>query len=376
MKFESYQIEAARFLRKRRKGVLNTGCGTGKTIMALLASRGLRTLVVCPPSLVIKWKNELEILRALPHFSEGEFRVKYVSQYNKKAIAKLSPSSIDCIIIDEAHGVLTWTKAKDLIQLCKKTIYVYFLTATPLIHSPLDMYWILKICGGLSLDKRAFIMKYCAGTLLYHKSNVAIPQGSSNQEEFKKIKDACSYSYFREENIEEKELNLGKSPIKSSASITSFSTEQAILGDFKASDPRVLKFLLKAVKKYKKVVVFFFFTDGGRSLHKKTRKFSYIIDGKTSFPKRYEIIEEFTKSKKESILFLNYKSAGVGLDIDNVKCCIFLDRTWSKKTDYQAYMRLYRFKRKGALKVFYLSYEDEHKTITSLGKDKILQKCY
>ena len=367
-----YQIEAVKFLNTRKRAILNMGCGTGKTITALFAAQYLKTLVVAPPNLREKWESEREKLIEMGH-SKKAIRFDFASPY-KKVYGK----NYDCVIVDEAHAFVDHNKNRQLIDCLKKASFNYFLTATPLIHTPLDAYWMLKLCGGVGFSRHDFTLYFCDGKVIYNKKGKpqAVSQGISHAKEFKERMDNCSYSYFRTEKILKKAYNLGKSPIKSSKKIRSFATEQAILGEFKSKDVKTLNLLRNYLKKYRKVVVFFFHTDGAKFLYAKTKKNAFYIDGAVPFSKRYEIISEFEKTKKPSILYLNYRSSGVGLDIEGINACIFIEQTWSPSTDYQAYMRLYRFSRKKPLVVARLTYEGEHRKITSLGKEKLLLKSY
>ena len=93
----------------------------------------------------------------------------------------------------------------------------------------------------------------------------------------------------------------------------------------------------------------------------------YILDGSVSPKKRQVLIKEFNE-KEKGILFLNYRSCGKGLDIKGVDHVIFVEKTWGSKSDYQAYMRCYGFKRTKNLNIFSLEYKDEHKRAVTSKK--------
>ena len=74
MKLEDYQIEAIKFLKARRTGILEMGCRTGKSLTSLMASEG-PTLVICHPSLVETWREEILLYKL---FSNKRKRIDIV----------------------------------------------------------------------------------------------------------------------------------------------------------------------------------------------------------------------------------------------------------------------------------------------------------
>ena len=343
IKFRRYQIEGANFLRKRRKGILNFGCRVGKTATALLFSKGFKTIVVCPPALVKVWNDEL-LKMPFTH------KITAVSCFNKKAITEAKYARFECLIIDEAHKVLgNWEKCKEVLMLAQRVPLNCLLTATPLINTPLDLYWMLKLCGAHNLNKADFTLKFCKGQRLWHKPQIVVPKGISNVKTLKKLLAKVTFSKFREEKIKIKTVSLGKEPLGTMENIESYSMQQAFLGECKAKSKKIIRGLTAICDHYEKVIVFFFHKPV-KELIKELPYPSSVVDGSVSFTKRYKIIEDFKKLKGKGFLFLNYKSSGEGLDISGIPVCVFVERSWSPGVDYQAYMRAYGFKREKPLK--------------------------
>ena len=356
MKLKDYQIDAVQYLKEKRKAILEMGCGMGKTIVSLLSSPVLEKIfVVGPPSLKDKWHVEADRLGR---------SIYYISSFNKKAQRDaINPYTL---IIDEAHSLLTdWNKDYHLIHLAKRSKRVYMLTATPLINDPIPLYWMLKLCGE-NWTKHDFLFKFCGGKRRRDNPKIVYSTKPTNLQELKKIKEKYTFSKNRDLKILKKNLTFGKAPIKTSEDIENYSNIQNILGILKSKDEKILKILKKCLTFYKKCVVFFTHKEVGKKLSKKFE--GILIDGDISFNKRNRIFKKF----KKGVLFLNSRAVGVGVDIEDVDCVIFIERTWSPFKDYQAYMRCYRMNREKYLKIIFLDYEDEAKFI--VGKRKEILK--
>lgn len=359
MKLTNYQKQAARFLLERKKGILNMGCRTGKSIVSLLAAKKVGTpVVVAPPTLRHHWHEEAK---------KADMEIKFISPFKKGDIDDAKKSKV--VIIDEAHKYLKRGKIQ-LINLAKQADYAFMLTATPLINGPEDLFWQLKIAGAWSYSWREF-----ATTFYFCRNHPVYPGvlmlGKPKQLQILKyiLEKAC-FRYFREENIEihEKILSANK-PITEVMNIEDISLQNSILANSKINDKEFRDYILNIRKHYKKVVGFFFHKDIGKQMYEytKDKASSYLIDGDIPIAKRIRELEKFNACSN-GIFYINYKSCGEGLDIRAVSSCVFLERTWSPKSDYQAYMRCYGFSRDTPLHIHYIYYKDEHKSIVNTSK--------
>ena len=212
-------------------------------------------------------------------------------------------------------------------------------------------------------------MKYAGGEIRY--GNIVVPTGPTNVEEFKKMCKRVTFYYDRKLNTKTEYIKIGKCPLETNQ-IENYSRTQKLIGFLKSKDIKTKYILNKISKIYNKIIIFYFHKEVYNALGQKFTK----IDGSVPFKHRHKLISKFKESNKKEILFLNYKSCGEGLDI-KADCCIFLEKTWSKNLDYQAYMRAYGFDdRKNSLDVFYVIYEDEAKILKTIQKQKHLESFF
>ena len=355
MNLKDYQKEAIKFLIFRRRAILQMGCGMGKTATALYACPyNKEVVVVGPPSLRDNWINEA--------MKTGR-TIKFISSFDKKSQRDCRPPH--SLIIDEAHAYLSnFNQNFHLIKLALKSKRLYMLTATPLINNPLPLYWMLKLCGE-NWTKHDFLFKFCGGKRRRDNPYIVYPTGPTNLDILRDVKRKYTFFKNRKLKIKKISIDLGKAPIKTAGKIEDYSNIENILGILKSNDANVLSFLKKMLTNYKKCVIFFNHKEVGIRLHKICG--GVLVDGDVSFKKRNEIFKNLKGS-----LFLNSRAVGVGVNIEDADCVIFVERTWSPFKDYQAYMRCYRMERKEVLKVYFLDYEDEAKLL--VGKRKNILK--
>ncbi|MDE2020413.1 MAG: DEAD/DEAH box helicase [Patescibacteria group bacterium] len=192
-----HQVEAVEFAIKRQKCILAHEMGLGKSLMAIMAAdkEGFRILVICPASLKINWKREIE--KALPdqpieivnsddtvqNWSARWFIINYdILEKKMPMITHLIQSRFDTLILDEAHYIKGKSirsacvvggkvKKSDGTYITQKGIApqmknVYLLTGTPLLNRPIELFNLLKaIEHPLGQKRTEFARRYCGAFL-------------------------------------------------------------------------------------------------------------------------------------------------------------------------------------------------------------------
>lgn len=165
-------------------------CKTGSSIIASLESGVKKVLIVCPASLKINWKKEIQYysndkILIVEGRKWGSTFKYYIINYDilknfhiterdeKKLEEKVSDDlklllneKFDLAIIDEAH-MISHSEAKrtkllnDLLVTIPK---VWLLTGTPMTSRPINYYNLLKIVDSpVALNWQYFVKRYCKG---------------------------------------------------------------------------------------------------------------------------------------------------------------------------------------------------------------------
>ena len=195
-----HQIEGIEFLKKTKKAILADSMGLGKTRQAIIAAKedGARTvLVICPASLKINWKREIEMVypkdfvQIIDSDFEGvapsipEWMIINYDILEKKIdiiTEEIERGWIDTIILDEAHyikgksiraraiiGGKIKKKSGEVVSfdgIAEKADRVYALTGTPILNRPIELFNILKAVNHpLGRVRSAYSRRYCGAYL-------------------------------------------------------------------------------------------------------------------------------------------------------------------------------------------------------------------
>ena len=173
--------------------ILADDMGLGKTLQAIVSSResgSERILIICPASLKINWKREIESIYPEDEINiirDGPIKCKWnIINYDilEKHYEELLKIDFDSIILDEAHyikGNTIRTKAviggrakkkSGIVSfkgLCKAVDTIYALTGTPILNKPIEMFNLLKAIGHpLGANQMTFAKKYCDMIWMYN----------------------------------------------------------------------------------------------------------------------------------------------------------------------------------------------------------------
>lgn len=166
-KLFGYQEEGIRFLSSRKRALLGDDMGLGKTGQSLLAiPKNSKVVIVCPSCVKGNWAKEARMWRPdlKPVILKGKGSLR-TPETNEMLIVNydILPADIPegwasagvLLIADEAHMVKNnkANRSKRLKQLTALCDRVWFLTGTPLLNRPFDIWGVLS---GCQLEKDAF----------------------------------------------------------------------------------------------------------------------------------------------------------------------------------------------------------------------------
>jgi len=163
-----FQVSGVEFLASRKRTLLADDMGLGKTVQALMAlADDARVFVICPNSLKYNWQAEIRRWRP-------EFAVEVLAK-KQRELAVPEPKTIvilnydimppmltdlegkdysDCtLIIDEAQAVKNpkAERSKRITRLADACGKAWFLTGTPLMNKPQELYGLLS-AGGMARE--------------------------------------------------------------------------------------------------------------------------------------------------------------------------------------------------------------------------------
>ena len=400
-----HQKEAILKLLGNDKYILADDMGLGKTTSAAIAaieSGAQKVLVICPASLKINWKREIQnytdeevgIVEG-KKWADGKFVVinydiiKNFHEIPKKGDdefeSKFLEEGFDLVLIDEAHYVSNkQAKRTQLVNhLVRQVGKVWLLTGTPMTSRPINYFNLLHIVDSpLTINWAGYVKRYCDG-YQFQAGNRKVwnVNGASNLEELRdrtkpyvlrRLKEDIldlpdkiitpvylnlkSKEYEREigeylewENNENEKKSL-------TVRLSKLMMARQIIAESKLESTYEL--IDNAINQGKKVIVFTNFTATLEEIAWKYNKRSVTLDGRMSKQKRQESVDKFQNDEKIQVFVGNIKAAGVGITLTAGEVVIFNDLSFVPSDHSQAEDRAYRFGQKSNVSVFYPVFEN------------------
>jgi SWI/SNF-related matrix-associated actin-dependent regulator of chromatin subfamily A-like protein 1 len=400
-----HQKEAILKLLGNDKYILADDMGLGKTTSAAIAaieSGAQKVLVICPASLKINWKREIEnyskeevgIVEG-KKWADGKFVIinydiiKNFHEIPKKGDdefeSKFLEEGFDLVLIDEAHYISNkQAKRTQLVNhLVKQVGKVWLLTGTPMTSRPINYFNLLHIVDSpLTINWAGYVKRYCDG-YQFQAGNRKVwnVNGASNLEELRdrtkphvlrRLKEDIldlpdkiitpvylnlkSKEYEREigeylewENNENEKKTLA-------IRLSKLMMARQIIAESKLESTYEL--VDNAIEQGKKVIVFTNFTATLEEIAWKYNKRSVTLDGRMSKQKRQESVDKFQNDPKIQVFVGNIKAAGVGITLTAAEVVIFNDLSFVPSDHSQAEDRAYRFGQKSNVSVFYPVFEN------------------
>jgi SNF2 family DNA or RNA helicase len=361
---------------------------TGKTpttLRLLEAEKHEKIIVVCPASLVLNWKAEIERWASLEAFAVNGTKTKRSKIYqewdSKKGYLVLSKDTakadIDllnkfdkyALVCDESHFLRNYKslQSKALFQLGKKATKRIALTGTPSTNAGSDAYGILHFLYPTKFSSYwSFVDRYFKTWESPWGSREI--SGYKREEELKEVLDLISVQRKRSEVMkfippkQYQKIEVEMLPKQKKAyneMLNMFTVEEA---DLDAPSvlaqltrlrqiclaPELLNIAAPSAKEQfilewlennpnEQVIIFSNFSSYLRTLFMKLNKRDDIglIIGDTPKTTRQAIVDQFQSGSCKLIL-ANIQAAGVGLTLDKASTVIFLDRAYTVAENQQA----------------------------------------
>lgn len=388
------------------KFILADDMGLGKTTSAVIASLesgSKKILIVCPASLKINWKREIEnytdrrilIVEGRKWGSTFDFYIinyDIIKNYHTTDDSQdsedyklLVNEKFDLAIVDEAHYISNTTanRTRLLNDVLSTIPKVWLLTGTPMTSRPINYFNLLKLVDSpLTLNWQTYVKRYCKGyQFKVGARKVWNTSGASNLDELRertknvvlrrmktdildlpeklitpifielnsKMYDEELDDFMRitKENKEEETISVTLNRLMRVRQLISYE-----------KIPYTCEIIDKCVEQGKKVIVLTNFTMTLDMIHDKYKKTSVILDGRMSKDRKQEAVDRFQNDEKIKIFIGNIKAAGVGITLTAAEVVIMNDLSFVPADHSQGEDRAYRYGQKKSVLVYYPVFEN------------------
>ena len=399
----SHQKEAIQKLLENKKFILADDMGLGKTtssIVAALESGAKKILIICPATLKINWKREIEnysersifIAEGKQFSTEHDFVIinydiiKNFHDAKKKDESQILGANFDLVVIDEAHYIKNAQaqRTKLINDFVKKVDRLWLLTGTPMTSRPIDYYNLLSLIDSpVAKNWMAYVIRYCQGYQFKVGSRkVWNVMGASNLEELRDRTSGLTLRRLKEDVLDlpdkiitpiylrlkskEYEEVMGeyynwyeKNPEESKSltvQFTKLTKVRQIIANEKIT--QTIELAENILEQDKKIIIFCNFTESLNKIVEHFGKSAVKVDGSMSKTERQHSVDEFQDNPKVKVFVGNIKAAGVGLTLTSAEAVIMNDLSFLPSDHSQAEDRAYRYGQKNNVLVYYPIFEN------------------
>ena len=365
MNLRPYQEEGVRWLVGGRVRGLAFDAGLGKTITAVMAAQQVRkpVTVVCPAALVRWWER---------HFDAGALRTGYVEvcSYGKFASSRNMIGRV--LIVDESHYVKNplARRTKNVIEAAKLASHTWFLSATPATNSPLDYYVPLSLVAKLP-PQFVWIRQYCDVTIdpLFGSIKVWRYKPGAKEQLREMLKKVWLFRRWSDVADQVPEITWEEFPLDDAEAKrqmdriahevpelqqsvewmmehqTNLTRIRHLLGITKAA--AVADFIRQKLERGwrdERLVVYCEFHDSLNLIHSQLAPVAPLVVQYTGdmSPTKREAALDIWKRTPGSVLLVQIRAGGVGLNLPEARIAVIAEGTWSPADWYQAASRLRR----------------------------------
>jgi len=401
-----HQKIAIEKLLANNKFILADDMGLGKTtstVIASLESDVKKVLIVCPASLKINWKREIELysdenVLIVEGKKWGSTFKYYIINYDilknfhttentedSDAYKIILNEGFDLAIVDEAHYISNSQaqRTKLLNDILAKIPKVWLLTGTPMTSRPINYFNLLKIVNSpLTLNWKSYVLRYCKGyQFRVGGRKIWNTSGASNLDELREQTKAVVLRRMKTDilDLPEKLISPIWLELKNSfyddelSEFLRISKENRKKESLTVTLNRLMKLrqliaiekvdhtcelIDKVLEQGRKVIVFTNFTMSLDMIYEKYGKKAVVLDGRMSKDRRQQSVDRFQNEDKVKVFIGNIKAAGVGITLTAADTVIFNDLSFVPADHSQAEDRAYRYGQKNSVLVYYPVFEN------------------
>lgn len=386
-----FQPQDAQQLLSKRWMLNGNEMGCGKTFEQIIVGNSIpmKKLVICPPTLRINWKKEIQMVD-----KDAEVNVIYSNKAFKaidgwnvigytsldKFQKELEAENFQVIMVDEAHyiqavnnsGTPDSKRAFMVLRLAATAGWVYPITGTPKTNRNVNLYNILRLLRHpLTRGKWAFSnygKKYCDGQQGRWGWDFS---GNSNDEELNDLLKPFMVRHLKKDVLPNLKKQRIVTPLevdlreyhyeiseylknrtnKNAEDLARLMRARKVLATQKVGES--IDFAKDIVSQGKKVVIVTCFTDVVKAIEKAfAGNCVKLVGGMTDIQKN-DAIEEFQKGSAQ-VMAMNVIAGGVGVTLTAAYNMVINDFDWTPGNLVQAEDRICRGGQTELCNVYYL----------------------
>jgi SWI/SNF-related matrix-associated actin-dependent regulator of chromatin subfamily A-like protein 1 len=389
-----YQKVAVEFIgRAGGRAMVADQMGLGKTATAIGYAHyhSLKTLIICPKSVVVNWAREIERFTGkkttiwATKDKMGRIDAQYhVINYDivERRMDELRKAGFELMVCDEATFLKNrqTKRAKSILGDYKqrklypgiKTKHVIFLTGTPILNRPIEAFVLLNFLDkdrfsnffhftqkyggwkgedGRNLDDlhhrtKDLIIRRLKKDILSElppkqRNDLYVELTADEQKEYQDLLNKL----FRKWKV------LGKPTIAEMPAIQNYLTERKM--------PRLIEMIDEMLSQDRGILIYSCYVEPLKQLAKHYGKQSAMIHGQLNTTERQKAIDALTNGTAKVGLF-SIGAAAMGIDglQHNIDTVVFLNRWWVPAIHEQAEDRLFRIGQTKQVQAYYMTCEN------------------
>lgn len=366
-------------LLKKRRVILASECGVGKTMTAILVGIKVpgRKVIIAPVSLLLNWQAEIRavdpkativVQPKMPLYGEEWVIVSYDYLANHGNVFTANPAMA---IVDEAHilrsvdkdGAPSTARGRAVMTLTQRVQYLILLTATPAPSYRREMFFLLccvnadSITGGKNYEyfKRKFCLRVGEGVTDYNGMSLSdIFRRELSKYMIRRLrKDVLPgldmVRYFIPVHIEE---SLRKASFIEHTEFRSSIAKQKVLFTVDLIESLLLR--------EHAIIVFSCFVEVLASIQRILEEKGVscdILRGDMAIHEREKVVEKFNE-RKVTVLAVSFSLGNVGLNLQRASCTVFNDFDYIPSNWIQAESRTSRLGQNESCTYYYVYAEN------------------
>ncbi len=373
-----YQVFGTKYILHQERVLLGDEMGLGKTMQALAAfchlaaQGGKHFLVVCPLSVVVNWKREVESqtgLQAIEVYGEdralemtmwaaqGGVAITSFETLNKVPI----PAVVDLqlMVVDEAHYVKNpqAQRTKSVMAAAEQAKRVLFMSGTPLENKVEEMQFLIQ-CLQPEVAKKIQNMKQLIQAEAFRKAIAPVYLRRVREDVLKELPELLEKEQWGLMNKEEMQAYKASLKDGSFMSVRQVSWQLPDVANSTKAQ-RLMEICAEAKAGGRKLIIFSFFKDVLQKVSVMLGQDCLgIIDGSVPSKDRQALIDQLGEAPAGSALVCQILAGGVGLNIQAASVVVFCEPQIKPSLETQAIARAYRMGQSQSVVVHRLLMDD------------------